>query len=76
MENSVIKIFEGQEIKVTTDKGITLINLICTSKVCGLVNRTRGFESVRWSQVKDKLIAIKSVGKNMPTQYLEEINYI
>lgn len=74
--NNLVK-FEGQEVKVKTDKGLTLINLVSTAKSCGLVNKTRGFESVRWSQVKDRLNVIKKgIGKDVPTQCLEEINYI
>lgn len=75
--SNLVRKFEGQEVKVKTDKGQTLINLAHTAKVCGLVNKTRGFESVRWSQVKERLnIVKKGIGKDMPTQYLSEINYI
>lgn len=31
-----IKLFEGQEVKVKTDKGNTLINLVHVAKCCGL----------------------------------------
>jgi hypothetical protein len=74
--NELVKTFEGQEVKITTDKGVKLINLVHTAKCCGLINRTRNFESVRWSQVKEKLKVIHSIGRDMPIQYLEEIQYI
>ena len=31
-----IKLFEGQEVKVKTDKGVTLINLVHVAKCCGI----------------------------------------
>jgi hypothetical protein len=69
--------FEGQEVIVKTDKGEKLINLVSTARSCGLVNRTRGFESVRWSQVKERLTIVrKAIGKDVPTKYFEEIQYI
>ncbi|MGL5440832.1 MAG: hypothetical protein ACRDA4_10720 [Filifactoraceae bacterium] len=71
-----LKIFEGQEVKITTNEGKTIINLVHVAKCCGLVNKTRGYESVRWTQVKDRLEVIKAIGKDMPTQNKEEISYI
>jgi hypothetical protein len=49
IEKSVTKFFEGQQVKVKTDKGKTLINLACTARVCGLttVAKSRN-EVVRW----------------------------
>lgn len=73
-----IKLFEGQEVKVKTDEGVTLINLVHVAKCCGLnkfetrVGRTT--ESIRWSRLKEKLNLIKST--DMDKKILEEITYI
>jgi hypothetical protein len=78
MENSITKIFEGQEIKVTTDKGITLINLACTARVCGLttVAKSRN-EVVRWKgkgSVFDKLEKLRDANVSIDERYIEEIS--
>lgn len=75
--NQITK-FDGQDIKVKTDKGITLINLTCTAKVCGLIRNDRGTKRVRWVDVKNKL---DSIGKNYNDEsssqnIKSEINYI
>jgi prophage antirepressor-like protein len=53
--SNLVKIFEGQEVKVKTDKGETLINLVHVAKCCGLVKNDRGFERIRWELVRKKL---------------------
>ena len=54
--NKLTRIFEGQTVKVTTDKGVTLINLIHTAKCCGLVRKgNTGLIKIRWDDIKKKL---------------------
>lgn len=86
-----IKLFEGQEVSVTTDKGVKLINLSNTAKVCGLIikDNSRNTERIAWKgkgSVFDKLIKIneslsKSECEEITSQenyskYQEEITYI
>lgn len=69
-----ITMFEGQEVKVKTDKGVTLINLVCTAKSCGLIREDRGYSKVRWVDIKNKL---KLIGKNCVDEpSSKEITYI
>lgn len=71
--------FEGQEIKVITDKGNELFNLVNSCKVLGLTRNRNGNLLVRWkdgtSSVLNKLHNILS-DQNLGTQYIDEINYI
>lgn len=86
-----IKLFEGQEVSVTTDKGIKLINLAHTAKICGLIIRdnTRNTERIAWKgnrSISDKLSKIhESLEKSECeanasqincSKYLQEITYI
>lgn len=79
MSNKVVN-FKGQEVKVITDKGKVLINLIATIKVCGLnkietrVGRSDK-ETIRWVRVKEKLNKLSST-KDLGQQYIQEIEYI
>lgn len=71
--------FEGQEIKVKTNEGKTLINLVHTAKSCGLVERKNGKEYVRWTErgVSEKLKKILSHNcENSDSVVAEEITYI
>ncbi|APC85819.1 hypothetical protein [Clostridium botulinum] len=69
-----ITTFEGQEVKVKTDKGVTLINLAHTAKCCGLIREDRGYSKVRWIDIKNKL---KLIGKNCVDEgSSKEIQYI
>ncbi|WP_346961793.1 hypothetical protein [Clostridium sp.] len=72
-----IKLFENQEVKIKTDKGITLINLVHVAKSCGLVRKNNGGQGikVRWDDIKKKLDIIK-VGDSTPSKMQEEIPYI
>ena len=76
--NNLIKVFEGQEIIIKTDKGNKLINLICTAKSCGLskfeTRVGRKTESIRWARVSEKLKII--YGANAPKEVKAEIQYI
>ncbi|WP_368489284.1 ORF6C domain-containing protein [Clostridium sp. BJN0013] len=77
MNNKAIRMFEGQEIKVTTDKGTTLINLACTARVCGLTKIAKsGNQTVRWTDkgVAEKLKIIHST--NVERHIKEEIVFI
>lgn len=75
---NLVKMFEGQEVKVKTDKGETLVNLVCTAKVCGLnkfeTRAGRTTETIRWARVKDKLKSIYYA--SVQEEYLKEIDYI
>ena len=73
-----IKLFEGNEVKVKTEEGNTLINLVHVAKCCSLVREDRGYTKIRWIDIKNKL---KEIGNNCMDEgsskkYLEEINYI
>ena len=52
--NKIVQ-FEGQEVKIITDEGKVLINLVATAKVCGLTDTSKGTEKVRWGSIKEKL---------------------
>ncbi|WP_321834988.1 hypothetical protein [Clostridium butyricum] len=43
--NSQVKSFEGQDVRVQTDEGVTLINLAHTAKCCGLVENKKNGRS-------------------------------
>ena len=45
--NKVVQ-FEGQEVKVITDEGKVLINLVATAKACGLIELKNNKEYVSW----------------------------
>lgn len=78
MEKSITKFFEGQEIKVTTDKGNTLINLACTARVCGLIRNDKGTERIRWVDIKNKLgLIYKNCNDESSSDKIkQEIEYI
>lgn len=71
-----IKLFEGQEVKVKTDKGATLINLVHVAKCCGLTQTKNNIEYVRWTGkgVGEKLKLILS--HDCEKEISKEINYI
>lgn len=71
-----IKLFEGNEVKVKTDEGETLINLVHVAKCCGLVREDRGYVKIRWTSrgITEKLKLIRDT--DVAKKYLEEINYI
>ena len=74
--NKIVQ-FEGQEVKVITEEGKLLVNLVATAKACGIMrknNRGEGFK-VRWDVVKPKLNTIMGV-ENMTPENKEEIKYI
>lgn len=72
------KMFEGQEVKVKTNKGAILINLVHTAKCCGLnkfeTRSGRTTESIRWNRVKEKLQ--NNILPNSDKVVAEEITYI
>lgn len=69
-----IQLFEGQEVKVTTNKGVTLINLVHTAKCCGLVDTSKGTEKIMWSRVKGKLQ--NNILPNSDKVVADQITYI
>lgn len=73
------KIFEGQEVKVKTDRGVTLINLVHVAKCCGLTRiANSGNEVVQWKNgtrgVSGKLEIIRTT--DVAQEIKEEITYI
>lgn len=76
MDNQ-IKIFEGQEVKVKTDKGVKLINLVNTARNCGLTRVQNGYTKIRWTNkgITEKLKLI-SMSTDVDKKYLDEIIYI
>lgn len=78
MKEEQIVLFEGNEVKVKTDKCETLINLVHTAKCCGLVQKGRreGSTKIYWRSLRDKLSKISVVQDSTPSKYIEEINYI
>lgn len=83
MKEEQIVLFEGNEVKVKTDKGETLINLVHTAKNCGLTrNGNTGKPKIRWDSVKKKLKSIyggvenSTPQHNVPFTVAKEINYI
>lgn len=77
MNNKITRVFDGQEIKVITDEGKTLINLAHTAKCCGLINLDRGTERISWKNrngVSDKLKKI--YGADAPQEVKAEIDFI
>ena len=86
MENKLEKVlqFEGQDIKVITDKGETLYNLVETAKILGITKNNKNKIVVNWKTGNSNLVSklnsisntIYSGGNNGSTQYIEEINYV
>lgn len=77
MNNKITRVFDGQEIKVITDEGKTLINLACTARVCGLIKIAKsGNQTVRWTDkgVAEKLKIIHST--NVEHHIKEEIVFV
>lgn len=73
MDNELIN-FEGQDIRVKTDNGETLINLANTARVCGLTRTDKEYIKVRWTDIKNKL---NLIGKNcMDELPSKEITYV
>lgn len=72
-----IQLFEGQEVKVKTDEGVTLINLVHVAKCCGLTRQNNGGNGlkVRWDDVKKKVDLI-GVETSTPEKIKDEITYI
>lgn len=73
-----IKLFEGQEVSVTTDKGNKMYNLVHVARCCNLV-KENGIK-INWksgsASVCNKLNTISSGVQTIPHQYLEEITII
>ncbi|MBM7835721.1 hypothetical protein [Clostridium sardiniense] len=78
MKEEQIVLFEGNEVKVKTDKGETLVNLVHTAKCCGLTQKGRreGSTKIYWRSLKDKLSKISVVQNSTPQRYKEEVSYI
>lgn len=75
--NNLVKVFENQEVKVKTDKGITLYNLACTARICGLTRTVNNTEYIDWkgkSGVVSKLSKIIEVITSK--EIIQEINQV
>lgn len=71
--------FEGQEIKVITDKGEVLINLSNSAKVLGLTTvGTNGNLKIRWKTkgVTEKINKLLQCTDVHQEKYVKEMNYI
>lgn len=72
-----IKLFEGQEVKVKTDEGVTLINLVHVARCCGLIRQVKGHEVIRWKASGSVVEKLKIIADGNPsTEIVEEITYI
>ena len=75
-----LELFQGQEITITTDKGVKMINLANTSNVLGLVinDKKRGTTRIAWKGdrgVYAKLTKILSSPNGLPQDIVDEVNY-
>lgn len=69
--------FEGNEIKVVTDKGVKLFNLANSCRVLGLTQeKGNGTLIVRWARIKEKLNTILCGIQSLTPQYIEELKQI
>lgn len=80
MVGKQLELFEGQEISITTDKGIKMINLANSARVLGLTQEKKnGTKVIKWTRVKEKINNIYSGIQNRTPQdvvLVEEIEYI
>lgn len=77
--NEQLILFEDKEVKVKTDKGETLINLVHTAKCCGLIQTKGSSTVVRWKSGNSSVIVkLNNIlgSPNVPPQYIEEIKYV
>lgn len=74
--NEQLALFEGQEIKLKTDNGKTIYNLVHTAKGCGLFRTKGNNKLVRWDDIKKKFNSISSSIESSTPQYIDEIKYI
>ena len=78
MVGKQLELFEGQEISITTDKGIKMINLANSARVLGLTTiGTNGNLKIRWKTkgVAEKLTKIL-ISPNITEDGKNEIEYI
>lgn len=74
---SNIKIFEGQEVRIKTKEGNTLINLVHTAKCCGLIYKDRDKKRISWKNRNGIVDKLKKIyGANAPQGIMNEIDYI
>ena len=75
-----LELFQGQEITITTDKGVKMINLANSARVLGLTQEKKnGTKVIKWTRVKEKINNIYSGIQNRTPQdvvLIEEIEYI
>ena len=79
MENKLEKVlhFEGQEIKVITNKGVEMFNLANSCRVLGLIREKKnGTKIIRWDSLKDRLNTILSGTNKLEPQYIDEIKQL
>lgn len=72
-----IKLFEGQEVKVKTDEGTTLINLVHVAKCCGIIKRKNEVDYIRWNGKGGVVEKITNLSSEVSEPKIkEEITYI
>ncbi|MBU3186634.1 hypothetical protein [Clostridium estertheticum] len=76
MKNELVRMFESQEVKVITDEGVTLINLVHTAKCCGLIRSRGNGIVIRWDDIKKKLNSILTSVESSTPEYTKEITFI
>ena len=81
MENHLEKVlqFEGQEIKVITDKGVEMFNLANSARVLGIIQNKNNRTIVNWksgnNNIVKKLNKILSSPNGLPQNIVDEIKY-
>ncbi len=69
--------FNDQEVKVITEDGKKLINLVHTARCCGLVIKERGRkERIAWKNRNGVYDKLKSIMGAITPNYKTEIEYI
>lgn len=82
MVGKQLELFEGQEISITTDKGIKMINLANSARVLGLTTiGTNGNLKIRWktkgvSEKLTKILECTDVHQKENEDLINEITYI
>lgn len=72
-----VQIFEGQEVKIITDKGNLMYNLVHVAKCCGLTRIKNNAEYVNWKDNRGVIDKLKKlIPANAGKDVSEEIKYI
>ena len=75
--NNQIQLFEGQRVKVKTDEGTTLINLVHVAKCCGIIKRKNEVDYIRWNGKGGVVEKITNLSSEVSEPKIkDEITYI